>query len=477
MHIDRPAIRHTQHAYVMRRTLFLALVLLVGRAHAAALGVTDAWQAALQHDPQFAAALAQREAGRTHAAQGRALWLPTLTGQASAGRADQQSSTSGAAFSAPGFPLANGVDFLTRVNQGTAWQWAIVAEQPLYDRGRMVDTKTHDNAAMVADVQFVQARQDLLLRTVRSYFAVIHARTQLVAMQRLHAAAEQARAAAQARYESGDSAVTDAREAQASADAISVQELDARSAVALAEADFSALTGLEPIALRDLPASEPQDFPATEPLAVWTQRASAGNPTLAMQRLAVATASAQVDRYSAQASARLSLVAKLGRESLQGSGDYGAADVTGRHASIAVQAVVPLFTGGLRSAQQHEARALEHKAKADLEVAEQRVQQDVRSAWLTLNTTAARVRALQRLHRSSQDRVSATRLGTEVGNRTVLELLNAQAAWLGAGTELQMARSELLLTQLQLTALAGELSDSDVRRIDDQLIDRPAGAL
>ena len=455
----------------MKRAALIGLFFLSGSAGAAGLGVADAWQAAMQHDPQFEAARAQWEAGKTHAAQGRALWMPTLVVQGSAGRADQQSQTSGAAFSAPGFGSTNGVDFQTSVNNGTSRQWAFVAEQPLYDPGRMADFTTQKNTAAMADAQFQQAKQELLLRTARAYFAVLNARAQLVALRRLHAAAEQARATAQGRYESGDIPATDMREAQASADAIGVQELDAQTAVTLTEAGFSDLTGLDPVALKDLPESEPAELPAPDSLDSWTQRALAGSPQLAMQRLAVATASAQVERFGLLASPKLSVVARLGRESLQGNGDFGAADITGRQASIALQASIPLFTGGMRSAQRHEAKALEHKTGADLDAADQQVRQQTRAAWLGLTTAAARVRALQRLHGSTQDRLGATRLGVEIGDRTALELLNAQADFLHAGTDFQKAQSEWLLADLQLGAVAGALSEADLERVDRHLVE------
>ena len=458
----------------MKRAALIGLFFLSGSAGAAELGVADAWQAAMRHDPQFEAARAQWDAGKTHAAQGRALWMPTLAVQGSAGRADQQSQTSGAAFSAPGFGSTTGVDFQTSVNNGTFRQWAFVAEQPLYDSGRMADFTAQKNTAAIADAQFQQARQDLLLRTARAYFAVLNARAQLVALRRLHVAAEQARGTAQGRYESGDIPATDMRAAQASADAIGVQELDAQSAVTLSEAAFTDLTGLEPVALKELPDSEPTDLPAPDPLETWMQKALAGSPQLAMQRLSVATASAQVARYGFLASPKLSVVARVGRDSLQGNGDYGAADVTGRQASIALQASIPLFTGGMRNAQRHEAKALAHKAGADLDAADQQVRQQTRAAWLGLTTAASRVRALQRLHGSTQDRLGATRLGVEIGDRTALELLNAQADFLRSGTDFQKAQSEWLLADLQLRGVAGALTEADLERVDRHLVERQA---
>jgi outer membrane protein len=455
----------------MKHASLVALLLYTASAGAAGLGVTDAWQAAMNHDPAFAAARAQWEAGRTHAAQARALWLPTLSAQGSAGRSDQQTHTSGAAFAAPGFGSTNGVDFQTSINGGNASRWAFVAEQPLFDASRRAGYAEQKNVVAMAEAQFEQAKQDLLLRTARAYFAVLDSRARFDALRRLHAAAERARAAAQARYESGDIAATDMREAQASADAIGVQQLDAQATVVLSEAAFTDLTGVDAVALKVLPDSEPAEVPAADALETWTQHALADSPQLALQRLAAATAAAQVDRFGPLSSPKVSVVAQLGRDSLRGSGDFGSAGITSRQASIALQASIPLFTGGMRSAQRHEAKALVRQADAELEVTEQQVRQQVRAAWLGLTTAAARVRALQRLRASTQERLGATRLGVEIGDRTALELLNAEADFLRSGTDFQKAQADWLLADLQLHAVAGSLSGADLARVDQHLVE------
>jgi outer membrane protein len=455
----------------MKHASLIALLMYTAGAGAAGLGVTDAWQAAMRHDPGFAAARAQWEAGRTHAAQARALWLPTLSAQGSAGRGDQQTHTSGAAFAAPGFGSTNGVDFQTSINGGNASRWAFVAEQPLFDADRRAGFAEQKNFVAMAEAQFEQARQDLLLRAARAYFAVLNSRAQFESLRRLHAAAERARATAQARYENGDIPATDMREAQASADAIGVQQLDAQAAVALSEAAFTDLTGLDAVALKAFPDSEPADLPATDALEVWTRQALADSPQLAMQRLAADTAAAQVERFGTLSSPKVSVVAQLGRESLRGSGDFGSAGITSRQASIALQASIPLFTGGMRSAQRHEAKALERQADAELEVSVQQVRQQVRAAWLGLTTAAARVRAVQRLRGSTQERLGATRLGLEIGDRTALELLNAEADFLRSGTDFQKAQADWLLADLQLRAVAGALSEADLARVDQHLVE------
>jgi outer membrane protein len=228
------------------------------------------------------------------------------------------------------------------------------------------------------------------------------------------------------------------------------------------------------VPLKALPDSEPAQLPAPDPLDYWTRKALAGSPELAKQRLTVATASAQVERYGMLASPQLSVVARVGRDSLQGNGDFGAADLKGREARIVLQVSMPLFAGGMRSAQRHEARALLHKAGADLDAADQQVRQQTRAAWLGLTTAAARVHALQRLRGSTMDRLGATRLGVEIGDRTALKLLNAQADFLRSSTDFQKAQSDWLLADLQLGAVAGALSEEDLKRIDLHLVEQMA---
>jgi len=441
-----------------------------------ALTLWQVWHAALQRDPTMAAAQASREVGRARGAEGRALWLPTLSATGGVTAEDMDSRTEGAQFSAPGFGSTGGVDFRTHVTGGTGTRWALIAEQPLLDAARLASSSAQADAARIAEAQFHAAEQELILRSAKVYFDVLNARAALESLTRLHAAAETTREQAQARYDAGDIPITDMREAQANADAIAVQELDARSALSLSEAAFTDLTGLDPVKLRSVKAEATADLPATEPLSSWTQRALDHSPQLAIGRLAVASAAAQVKQYDALNAPRVSLVAQVGRDYLHGGGQTAATDITTRDASVGVQISIPLFTGGLRSAQHHEAEALQHEAEAQLDGSELLVRQQTRAAWLELSTAAARVQALQRLQASAASRLDATRVGAAVGGRTALELLMAEADYQRAGADFTHAQSEWFLAQLRLKGQTGELSAADLQQIDQRLEAGQAGA-
>ncbi len=96
-----------------------------------AADLVDAWRAAQTHDPEFAAAQAARDAGQARREQGASLWRPTLQFSGTAGVGTNETSTTGARFSAPGFGTVDGASFDTSVTQGNLWRWSLQAKQPL----------------------------------------------------------------------------------------------------------------------------------------------------------------------------------------------------------------------------------------------------------------------------------------------------------------------------------------------------------
>jgi outer membrane protein len=102
-------------------------------------------------------------------------------------------------------------------------------------------------------------------------------------------------------------------------------------------------------------------------------------------------------------------------------------------------------------------------------LAVQQTQQQARSVWLALQTGPARLSALQAAWKASTARLDATRLGRQVGDRTTLDLLQAENAAAQAELAWLRAQTELLQTRLQLDALSGSLSVTSLQAINAQL--------
>lgn len=426
------------------------------------LDLVEAWHAAQQHDLDYAAARAAHDAGQARRSQGQALWRPTVTAVGTVGRMSNSTDVSGAHFVAPGMGAASGVGFDTSISDGMSSSWALNARQPLINGERWAQSRQLALGADASDLQWEAARQALLLSTAGRYFDVVIAQESLRVLREQQDAVEQALAQARERYRIGDSPVTDSHEANARAQSVRAQVLAAQTDLQIKQIALSDVTGIAP---QDLALQIPGETPPADVAALerWLDAAARNNPNVRLQVAATAVAQQDVLRLRAISAPSLDLVARVGRDRLNGSGDFGSASNTANNAMIGLQLTVPVFTGGYRSSQHDEAVGLAEKARADEARAHQQVALQTRSAWLGLTVGASRVEALAAARQASQARLDATRVGHEVGDRSTLDLLAAQSDAATAELNLLQGRIGLLLERLRLLALAGELDEDQLK--------------
>ncbi len=462
----------------LRAAARLALLALACSAPAAwATDLLQAWQAAEQHDRGHAVARAAHATAQPRRDQATALWRPNVALAAAAGAGTHDSDVRGAQFSAPGLGTSNGVDFSTSVHGGTATRWALQASQPLYNPQRRAQQQQLGTQADQAELQWQAAQQALALRTAQRYFDVAVAQEALAVLALQLDAVQRAATEAQDRYALGSVPITNIHEARARLAALRAQQLAAQSELEVKRRLLADSTGLAGADLAvQLPAAGLARSTSAAPLralTAWQQDADADNPDIRLQALAVDSARAEVLKHSRRAAPTLDLVAQAGQERLHGSGDFGRARNKSLNAMVGVQLNVPLWSGGMRSAKEDEALALQAQAEAQLEAVREQVAQQVHAAHLGLSVGAERVRALSENLTASEARQGATRLGQEVGDRTLLDLLNAESDSAAARLALAQARSGLLLERLRLAQLAGQLNEDTLRSVNQALAPLP----
>ena len=449
------------------RPALLLLLALAGTPAAHATNLLDAWRAAAAHDPSFAAARAAHSAGQARREQAASLWRPNVALQAAVGAATQESSTRGARFSAPGFGESTGVGFDTSVTGGTSTRYALSLRQPLYGRERSAEGEQLKLAADMAEIEWRNAQQQLMLRVADRYFDAALAAQQLRLLAEQERAAEAARTEAADRFRIGDKPVTDVHEAEARAAALRAQRLAAQADLELRRTLLADLMGAPPDGAFPLP--DGAGAGALEPLEAWLERAASGSPQVLLAQAQVELARQDARKSAGALSPTVDLVAQVGRERLSGSGDFGAAGNLSLQRAVGVQLNVPLYTGGWRSARHTEAVALEEKARAEHEQARQQARQQARSAWLDLSVGRSRIEALESGRRASLARLDATRVGLQAGDRTTLDLLNAQNDAAAAELALLQARVRQLTQRLRLAAAAGALDEPLLAAVQREL--------
>jgi outer membrane protein len=411
---------------------------------------------------------ATRSSVQAYEAQAQSLWRPVVMGSATVGAMSADTRTTGAQFSVGGQPPMPG-SFATSASAAMSTRWSLQAKQALYSPERQAQQAQLQQAAGVAEWRADLAHQQFMLLTVQRYFQVLLAERQQQVLKNQLAAVERSLTEARDRFAIGDLPVTDTHEAAARASGLQAQWLAADSELQMARQVLAESTRLPTEALK------PQAPKVTEPVTasptldqVLTQVREA-NTGLRLKKAQWDLARQEVRKHQARGGITLDLVAQAGRDRLSGDGDFGPSGNTQSQQMVGLSLNVPLYSGGYRSAKLQEAVSAQMQAEAEYELAVQQAQQQARSVWLALQTGPARLSALQAAWKASTARLDATRLGRQVGDRTTLDLLQAQndaaqseLAWLRAQTE-------LLQTRLQLDALTGSLSVNSLQAINAQL--------
>jgi len=425
-----------------RLLLACAVAALAPSTWAESLGAM--YRAAQTNDPVIAAARAAREAGAEKREQGRALLLPTIGASADT--------------------FWNHLEVGPRQRDYNTNQWGVKLTQPLYRPQNWAAAELGELQAQLAEVQWQDSQQQLVVRVAKAWFDVLTARAALQAAEELQAAAEGQLKLAKASFEVGTVTVVDVHEAQSRFDLAQAQVIAAQNSVALAEEALQAITGQLPSRYPQLKAGAQLLPPEPQVLLEWEQAAREGNLTLMQARIGQQLAKRELERRRAGHLPTVDLEASIGNQRLFSQAQFAAAEADARQ--IGVRLTVPLYAGGAISSQVREGMALLTQAEKNREAAERQAVLATKQAFLNVTNGLAQVRALEAALASSLKNLEATKTGFEVGVRINLDVLNAQAQVADARTKLAKARFDTLFALLQLKAAAGRLSAEDVAAVD-----------
>ena len=238
----------------------LALLLALNFGQASAIDLVSAYRQALAYDPTSLAANDALSAGREKAVQGDALLRPRVNLTAGVNRIHDHSTGE-----VP--PAASGL--ISGDSTGTARQATVQLVQPLYDMTAKANRQQLREQSTLAQIQFDESRQNLVLRVAEAYFGVVVAQETVGVVQAERDAIQQQRDRAQARFEVGQGKITDVHEAQARLDAMDTQEVSALSTLDLRRAQFLETIGSAPDQLSQLAPSFRPRLPEPAELRTW----------------------------------------------------------------------------------------------------------------------------------------------------------------------------------------------------------------
>lgn len=404
-----------------------------------AVSLDQALAQSLGHDPEFLAAQKAAIASQERVKQARARLGPLVSAELETRTADVEI-----------------------VNNGTKTEldqrnYTVSLRQPLLNFGLSRSLSQAEQRAQASDAGLQQARQDATLRLVAAYFDILIAQDSLATVQAEKAAIAEQLQLAKRSFEVGTSTITDQQEAQARFDLTSAREIAAQNQLDIARQALTLLTRQPtPETLKGIrtdyaiPSPEPRDIQA------WVEAARKQNPSVMRSRLLSEAALTEISRRRAAHLPSVNLVASHARNwETTTPTDQTRRDLVG------VVVSVPLL-GGPIYAEVREATALAEEESHRADSALLSAEQAARSAYLSVLSGLAQIKALEAAEKSSQLALASNKLGYEVGVRINIDVLNAQQQLFAAQRDLSKARYDTLLASLRLKSATGQLTDADV---------------
>ena len=299
---------------------------------------------------------------------------------------------------------------------------SINARQPLFNLQAYLLMKSQKSLTSQSEEELLAAHQNLISDLVERYMEALKAadESQIIADE-LKSTEKQLEwvTAMQARQLA---LITDLYQLQARTDTLRTELLDSENKARIALEKLRELTGdavtrVEPIRL-DVDQTPPDDR-----IDTWVQQAGSLNPDLQALKHAVEAARISIGGYQA---------GHLPRVELQLSGTYSNTLYSNQETqpydvgTVAVDATMPIYSGGIVSAQVREAQAKKRLSEAQLEQKLRELEQKTRAAYLEMASSPDRNKAADRQLEANEKSREAMRKGYELGVVTIIDLLNAE---------------------------------------------------
>ena len=460
----------------------------------AAEDLMQIYEAAKARDPQFLEAGELRTAALEAKPQARAALLPQLF----AGGEVETRTTDGSgtflqvvdAAPTPGVdPEIEIFDVDQRISADT-WRWQAGLRQTVFRWDQWQRLGRADAVVARAEVGYRAAQQDLMLRVSQRYFDVLAATETLRASEAALEAFTQQLAQAERRFKAGVVTVIDVEEARSARDAAAAGVIASKRALAVAGEALTELTGEPQSELERLGEGLPVSDAEQRSEQAWVDQALEQNLGVVAARFGVDIAKRDVriaesgymptlDLYAATGAFDESATETVTNRNLD-LRTRGPADSDGTEDVIGLRLAVPIFTGGATSSRVREQVALHRASRQRLDGSLRSAERATRDAYLSVVADAARIEALRQSVASSRSALRATERGVEVGNRTIVDVLDSRRRVFEAERDYASARYNYLTNLVRLRAAAGSLLPADLEAINAYLVETvsvvPSGA-
>ena len=373
--------------------------------------------------------------------------------------------------------------------------YTVTLTQPVFNIAALEAFKQGDLNTKIADMNFYQAQQDLILRVSQAYFDALTSQDNVELYRNKKGLIKQQLEVAQAKFDAGLATIVDVNTAQASYDLANSQEIAAQADLVVKCGVLEQLVGHPVGQLRPLVKDAKIDGVLKDPRAIskdakgnviaesvnpqlppgqtlddWVGQTEVANFKVLAGQLSISLAESTYRAAQALNYPSLNLVGTSGYNTSNGTpNSYQPAQTSVYNNTLSLQLTIPLVSGGFNSSVIRQNAALVDAAKANYDNARRTAAQNTRAAFTGFYGGLASVKAYEAAERSSQSALDSSKLGFQVGTLINVDVLIALDTLFTTRSQLLQSRYSTILNAIRLKASASTLSDEDLLAINSLL--------
>ena len=322
--------------------------------------------------------------------------------------------------------------------------------QTLYNGQRTGNlTRQAESAVLAGRETLRNAVQTALLDAATAYMNVLRDSAILDLQRRNVQVLQEQLKQTRDRFNVGEVTRTDVAQSESRVAAAQSQVLTAEANLKASQAAYRRVIGVEPVGLR---AAMPVDRLSPQSLEASIGQGISVHPTVTASQYTVDTA-----QYAVKAAEGTLYPTVTAEASVQKRWDLAPGSFDQVTGTVLGRVNVPIYQGGSEYSIIRQAKETLGQRRIELDVQRDTVRASVVQGWSTLQATKAQIIAAQAQVTATEVALNGVREEARVGQRTTLDVLNAQQELVNARVSLVTAQRDRVVASFTLLAAVGRL--------------------
>ena len=340
----------------------------------------------------------------------------------------------------------NTMDGYSKTYRGTV-------KQPIFNGFQTYNAvKAADNAAKAELNNLYNVEQTVLLAASTAYLDVVRDEAIVKLQKNNEKLLKKQLDETIARYDVGEVTKTDVAQSRASYAQARSDVISAEGNLAVSKANYLDIVGNQPQDVK-FPENLSHLFPEAYDEA--KRYANENNYALKAAQKALKAAEYDVSSKKGGLLPEVSLSASTGKNTIS---SHTARDPSTRSTEYTVDVSMPLYAGGATRAAIRKSKYKKWAAQENLRAAESAVEFGVTNGWEMMQTAKSNISSIKEQVKASAIALEGTQKEEALGNRTVLDVLNAYQTLLISRVNEVKARHDYYVSGLQLLQAMGKLT-------------------